>query len=292
MRKHIVTLATIIAFGVSVLSSGAARVAAAPGSEAPQMQGTWSCETTKPNGDKVEEEDTIEYIGLSSGKWLHGIARPIGAADQPYYDYYLAHVHSQWVYIQINPGKGTYFVGTSSAPKLNGSHWNVEYPTGGGDYTFTESPQQFTISYANLTQVCNRKDPNGVPPRPTPSLKCTVFRTGQNDPIYEYLSVTKSANNSWQGVAMDSPSGGHVIYEYNIFAIPPQWVSVEINVTTGSYAIAMSHASPDLNNTIWVVDYPTVESGFTFRDVAYDKDALPKNFTLVFKDGYETCAPM
>jgi hypothetical protein len=294
MRKNVITLATIIALGISIASEGTAGVAAAPAAGAAQLQSTWSCETTQANGTIERESDTIELIG----KWLHGTARRAdGTRGQPFYDYYLGYVHSQWVYIQIDPSSGTpFFVGTSHAgPRaLNGSHWSIVYPAGGGNYTVTETAQRFTIAYADLTQVCNKTSP-AVPGPPVPTLKCDIRRTGQSPPTgqtaptEEYLSLSPLEPNWWQGVAVDSPSGGHVIYEYNIFTIHSERISIEINAATGSYTIATSRPARSLNNTTWTVVYPTVENGFTFRDVS-PEGALPQQFTTVFADGYQTCA--
>jgi hypothetical protein len=298
MRKNSMTLAIIIAVGVSVTSAGAARGAAAPGTDPGQMQGTWDCETTttQPNATAdlhEHERDTIEFIGVAPGMWLHGTARSKDNTSDPNpdYDYYLRYDKDSklWTYIQIDPKNGKYFVGTSPAgwKALNGSRWTIVYPTGEGNYTFTESPLQFSIAYADLTQVCN-KISSSVPAAPAaPILNCQTWRTGQSDPTDEYLSISPMAKNWWQGVAK-GPDHRSVIYEYNIFSTQTQRISIEINATTGSYAIATSRISPDLNDSIWTVVYPTVESGFTFTDVSPER-AVPQAFTIVFADGYQTC---
>lgn len=71
-------------------------------------------------------------------------------------------------------------------------------------------------------------------------------------------------------------------------------MSILVNPTTGSYAIAVGSPSKDLNDSVWMVVYPRVQSGFTFRNVVYSsepgKEKLPSALWLVFKDGYQKCA--
>ncbi|HTU68948.1 MAG TPA: hypothetical protein VMF11_01390 [Candidatus Baltobacteraceae bacterium] len=315
MRKKILTLTALVALGACVTFGGA--VSAGPSAPAPLTPGTWDCETTQPNPAPnlprdLHETDHIEYIG----KWLHGTARSSTAGSpDPYYDYYLAHLGSRWVYIQVsvdpaNPSLMNYFVGTSHDAQLRSSHWRIVYPAETGEYQVAEvlgqsTVRQFSIKYADLTQVCANSG-SYLPPAPAATLKCTTTRLEPGDAgaasFPSYLSITKMAADItanakvptywWQGVATNSPSGGRIIYEYNIFSIQGRFYSIEINGDTGSYAIAESTAAQDLANTSWTVVYPQLENGFTFGSVTYGADALPQAFDLYFADGYQHCGPL
>jgi hypothetical protein len=308
MRKNGVTLAIIIAVLVSSASAETATGNAASGSDVIKMQGTWNCETTmtQPNGTKAlqfQERDTIEYIGAAPGTWLHGTARPLDTQSDikssAFYDYYLRYDKNakSWIYIQIDPTSGKYFVGTSSAKSLDGSNWTIVYPMGEGSYIFKESPLQFSIAYSDLTQVCNKMSSSVPAAAAGYTLTCETQKTGQGVPTDEYLSISQLAANWQQGVARGADRRS-VIYEYNVFSTPTQRISIEINATTGSYTIAMGRASANPNETIWTVVYPTVESGFVSYPMIKNgaalgdtspAGALPAAFTTVFKDGYQTC---
>ncbi len=284
MRKLVIPVALVLALMTPTAPVRAAN-AGTHASQAAQLASSWSCEITQANGARYLEHDMVNSIG----KWVHGTARSFDGSARPFYDYYLGYVNSQWTYIQIDPADGSYFIGTSAAAPnaLDGSHWNIVYPAGGGQYTVHSSAQQFSIRYADLTQVCNKTSEEVTPP-PAPTMQCKTWRTGQSDPLNSYLSVAALGPNWWQGVAMDSPAGGNVIYEYNIFSVDAQRISIEINAGTGAYAVATSHSLPTLDSTVWTVVYPTVENGFTFKDVS-PKTGPPQSFTVIFADGHQTC---
>jgi hypothetical protein len=300
MRKNAMLLVATFALSLSPASAGAAMLSTGtlPPGLTPLL-GPWDCETTMANGSHYRQTDSIESIG----QWLHGTARPQPGYQQPYYDYYITHEPSGWVYIQIDPfhsdpsktdpEAGTYFVGTSK----DGAGWNIVYPAGQGSYTFTNSANQFKIAYGDLTEVCNRSNASVAKP-PVLTLKCDTSQTGQNASAENYLTVSrvdpswwKGVKSWWQGAGIDSPTGGNASYEYNFFPISGQWVSVAINGSTGDYFIARSYKSRTLNNTTWTVIYPSVAPGFTFEDV-YPENALPQGFSIVFSDGYQTCCPV
>lgn len=283
------------ALAAAMLCTLAAPAGAAPHA-APALRSlisTWSCETTQANGVQEHAVDTIEQMG----HWLHGTERPADpGAREPFYDYYLGYVGGQWVYIQVFPSHGSYFVGTSNAGPhgLDGSHWNVVFPSAGGSYSFRETPTQLTITFANLTQVCTRSDvPAPAPPAPT--LACQTWTTGdalrQTAPVDSYLSIVPLGAHWWQGVATDAPSNGRVVYEYNVFNAGLERIAIAVNGANGSYEVATSRLAPTLNDTVWTVIYPRLEHGFTFRDVTPD-NALPRSFTLVFADGYQRCSAL
>jgi hypothetical protein len=304
MRTNRIAFVTIIAFAVCAVSWSGAQGAPSPKAPPPgptAMKGPWTCTTTMANATPMYENDYIDFFGTAGdGGWLHGTARATDGdpAHQPYYDYYLAYTKVQskweWIYIQIDPKNG-FFVGTSDAglESLPGSQWKVVYPIAGGSYKFAEDLQHFAIERTELTQVCTRPS---QPPTPPPaafhvSMNCTTTRNEPGSGVSnERLIITPMAKaaNWWQGVATD-PSGDKTIYEYNIFTFKQQWISIVLNGTTGSFAIAMSKISPNLNDTVWDVVYPTVESGFTFRNVTFDQYKLPSAFTVIFKDGFQRC---
>ena len=93
----------------------------------------WKCETTQASGLHLWEYDTFDKIG---DLWVHGAARPVRGAKEPFYDLYLGYdyVHSHWVYIQIAPAIGTYFVALSDGATLDGT-WRIVYPWELGGYT-------------------------------------------------------------------------------------------------------------------------------------------------------------
>jgi hypothetical protein len=294
MHKYVISVLFI------ALICPVAGVAAPPATAASLLQPAggaptrWTCATTQASGLKFFEYDTIERIGV----WSHGTARSVtGSADvPPYYDYYFGYADSHWVYIQIDPIRGTYFVAASEGNSLDG-RWSIVYPAEQSNYKFTIDPSTFTIRYPDLTQVC-RKSGTGTMDRPAPTLTCTTGETGswlleKSALSTEYLSIAqkgKPGTRWWQGVATDAPSGGKVIYEYNIFTIGSHRVSVLVN-SSGAYAVATSYALDNLDNSVWMVAYPTVESGFAFTGVS-PQNALPTQFTVIFKDGYQECAPM
>lgn len=345
MRKNILTRAAVIALGACVALPGAAGGDAAYEPTAgPPILGTWNCETTQSIASEVpksaqenwplRETDTIEAL---STIWNHGTARPPGApvpmyvvpsdanhpTTTPFYDYYLGYVNNEQVYIQVgvNPTDGsmTYFVGTSSAPQgqLNGSQWKIVYPVGeekGYKFTatFTESQEQFTISYPDLTQVCTQKratlpPTSPSPPSPSESLDstCQVWKTAESDPTTEDLKITTMAKYKngqsywWQGVATEpspDPTTGQkkAIYEYNIFWAREQGTAIEINDLTGAYSIATTH-SQSWNDSVWTVVYPKLENGFTLTHISSTQKSpqgdLSKGFEMLFKDGYQICEP-
>jgi hypothetical protein len=300
MRKQVGAVLAIIALNVTGVSAGAAPMSSALPPGLAQLAGPWDCETTMASGVHFKQSDTIEAIG----QWVHGTARPAdGGAQAPFYDFYIGHVNSQWVYIQIDPfhidpsksdrAQGSYFVGTSK----DGANWSIVYPAGEGHYTFAGSPNQFTIGYSDLTQVCNRSSIAMAKP-PALRLKCDTWQTGQSAAAENYVTVSKvdpawwtGVKSWWQGTGTDGPSDGNASYEYNFFPIGGQWVSVAINGSTGDYFIARSYQSRTLNNTTWTIIYPSFEPGFTFEDVA-PENAVPQRFSIVFSDGYQTCCPV
>ncbi|HEY9086335.1 MAG TPA: hypothetical protein VIN40_10445 [Candidatus Tyrphobacter sp.] len=299
MRKNVVSVVTAIALVLCAESPGTA----ANGTARQAIVRTWLCTTTSANvapasatpapnatpesGGPVGERDTWERIG----RWTHGTARPLnGVPPGPDYDYYLGRVGSEQIYIQIDPANGTYFVGSSRDRALNGSHWKIVFPYGEGRYTFSGSRHGFAIVYADLTQACN-EGPTSIVSPPTAELQCDTYSTGDTIPHREYLSIAQLAPNWWQGVALDRPMGGRVVYEYNIFTIGSERVSVEVNALEGTYAIATSHA-PALSDSVWTVVYPNVENGFRFTNVVYSTAGTLQSFTLVFRDGYQNCYPL
>jgi len=300
MRKNVTVFVAIVALNFSAVPSRAATVPAALTPAEVQLLATWNCDTTMASGVHYRETDSIEQIG----QWLHGTARPSAnsSSQSPYYDYYIGHVNYQWIYIQINPAQGTYFVGTSN----DGIQWSIVFPAGEGHYKFTISATQFTIAYRDLTQVCNKSlAPTGAPaastsvaPPPADTLKCDTWETGQSVAAENYITISKldaarwkGAKSWWQGAGMDSPSGGSLTYEYNFFQLGGQWISVAVNGSSGDYFIAKSYTSQNLNNTTWTVIYPSVKPGFTFEDVS-PENTLPQTFSIVFSDGYQTCCPV
>lgn len=344
MRKDILTRAAIIALGVCVAFPGAAGGDAANQPNAgPPILGIWNCETTQsialevPKGTQgnwpLRETDFIEAL---STIWNHGTARPLGVPMQmyvvpsdashatatPFYDYYLGYANNQQVYIQVgvNPTDGSmsYFVGTSSAPQgqLNGSQWNIIYPVGeekGYKFTasLTESQEQFTISYPDLTHVCTQERGTLPPTSPSPSLSesfdstCRVWKTAESDPTTEDLRITTMAKDKngrsywWQGVATEpspDPATGQkrTIYQYNIFWTREQGVAIAINDLTGAYSIATTN-SQSWNDSVWTVVYPKLENGFTLTQISPTQESpqgdLSKGFEMLFKDGYQICEP-
>jgi hypothetical protein len=287
---------------VSLIALGLPREPAAASDLPPQataLIARWNCETTTSNGVHYHEVDNIRRIG----QWLHGTARAAtGDGRSPYYDYYIGHTDSGWVYINIDPfhiegaegrkSQGSYFIGKSA----NGEDWSVVYPSGQGHYHFSESPGQFSISYTDLTQVCS-KAPDQAPDKPSiPSLKCDTQAAGKVEQADSYLTLMrfhpewwKGEKSWWQGTGSDSASGGHEVYEYNFFPIDNQWISVAINAS-GDYLVAGSYAKPTLSDTTWTILYPNAGPGFTFEDVS-PSNAIPAYFSLVFADGYQTCCP-
>jgi hypothetical protein len=290
MAKH--ALATILAISV-IAALFPARGEAAPRvsvravrAQAAALLSAWSCETTQADGTLSEETDTIEPMG----RWLRGMAR---GASGPLYDYYVGYAHGHWVYIQVSPLQGTFFVGTSAGGlhgSLNGSRWNVVYPQGESAYSFSESPTQFTIDFIDLRQVCNKLATPPAPP-PAPTLQCATRSTGSPASVESYVSIVPLGEHWWHGIGSDGPDGRRVVYAYDIFNAGLRRVAVAINGSTGDYVIATSYLAPTLDNTVWTVVYPTDERGFSFRDVS-PNDALPQRFTLVFADGYQTCSPL
>jgi hypothetical protein len=272
----------------------------------------WGCETTQASGLHSWEHDTFEKIG---DLWMHGTSRPVRGAKQPFYDFYLGYVPSHWVYIQIAPAIETYFVALSNEATLDGS-WRIVYPWELVGYT-VRTPgykvgtllNSLVIQYPDLQQACQRLPdvyPANPPasPTPTPSvLTCRTWysRGGKLDEYgpTEMLTISKPQNGtSWrQGVAM---IGKDRIYDYNVFNVKTynvfkvkaeteSWrISILVNGKTGVYAIATSYELPNLNDSAWVVQYPSVQPGFAFKDVTYRGD-LPTGLTLIFTDGFQRC---
>lgn len=316
MRTYILALTAIIALAASNTSAGTAGTTSAPPAMPLPQPGTWGCHTTQPSPQQpaspapllpqyFEETDEIEQLGT----WFHGIARAAPDSlypNDPYYDYYLGYVKSTWIYIQVgvdpaDPEKKAmvYFVGMSRDQNLSDSSWRIVYPAETEKYQVKlgvdshNAVTQFTIKYSDLTQVCNRTGPYASPsPRLTLHFQCTTTRTGSNTPTTEYLSLTQPARYWWQGVATDKPTGGSVIYEYNILSIQGQFISIEVNAETGQYAIAQSTPAQTLLNTQWTVLYPNLENGFAFGDTQYGSAGQQKflqSFQQYFADGYQRC---
>lgn len=288
MCKYVTSFIALLAVMCSATPC-AVWAAAAPQVQAAQLAGLWQCETTQAGGVNLPEYERIEQIG--NGLWLHGMSRPVAPATEPYYDYYVGYVGSHWSYIQIDPSRGIYFVGTSDGSALAPSEWKIIHPSGQSGYTFTLTNDSFAIDFPDLTQVCNRVA--GIPAvalPPAAELNCKTWYAGWQLGQYatESLTVSKPQNGTpwWQGIARDA--AGRVIYEYNVFTIGTRRISVLVNSLTESYAIATSYKLENLNDSVWMVAYPTVESGFAFKNVSYEND-LPTAFTVIFKDGYQTC---
>lgn len=308
MRK-IFTSVLIIASFLGLMTSDAG--SATPGPTGGALLSAWSCETTSevplfttgsaanaspialPN--PLPEQDTMERIGL----WLHGTARPSGANEVPFYDYYLGYdaANKRSVYIEIDPLEGKYFVGTSATrfdirhfSSLNRSTWTIDYPSSQGAYSFDETRTQFTIGFTNLTQVCTREAFVPAAAEPGVSLTCTTQTTGDlpSGGASNTVTITRMRSHQpwWQGVGRDS--SGNVIYEYNIFTIRGEWIAVAVNATTGAYFIATSYKAPNVGDTTWTVVYPALEDGFSFAHVAFS-GSTPTAFQLVFADGIQSC---
>lgn len=269
----------------------------------------WKCATTQSSGLILEEYDTIERMGAS---WVHGRARPTETAlpnsegyKQPYYDYYLGFVGTHWVYIQIAPAQKIFFVGVSDGPDIQ-TKWSIVYPYKLSGYTLTLTSQTgFSIDFPDLRQYC-QKDVYATPaaqPSATPAplpLECHTYDLEKNllteQSFVESVSITKPEPRTawWQGSATIQGRADPV-YEYNLFQIGNERISVLINPSANVYAVARSHATPNLNTSVWVVRYPSVEAGFAFNHVTYitndpDERDVPNAFVLIFKDGYQTCA--
>jgi hypothetical protein len=285
------------------------------GSPAPRSN--WGCETTQASGQHVWEHDTFEKIG---DLWMHGASRPVRGAEQPFYDFYLGYAKSHWVYIQIAPAIETYFVALSNEATLDGS-WRIVYPwelvgytVRTPDYKVGTPLNSLVIQYPDLQQACQRLRPAPTPaptpatrpatrpaalpasPTPTPAvLMCRTWYSpaGKLDEYgpTEMLTISTPQNGtSWrQGVAM---IGKDRIYDYNLFDVKTEtesWrISILVNGKTGVYAIAKSYKLKNLNNSAWVVQYPSVQPGFAFKDVTYRGD-LPTGLTLIFRDGFQQC---
>ena len=302
MLKNVIPALTIVALNLCAFPAGAVTASDALPPTAAQLVATWDCETTKADGVHYHETDTIEAIG---DQWLHGSARPPAqsASREPYYDYYIGHTGSRWVYIQIDPfhinptiptrAQGTYFVGTSD----NGLDWSVAFPSGEAGYTFAGSANQFTIAHSDLRQVCNKTAPVALQPPPSRTLKCDTAKTGEPVLAHNLLTIARvdpawwtGEKGWWQGAGSDTASAGHVSYEYNFFPVGNQWVSVAVNGSTGDYLIAKSYSKRTLDGTTWTVIYPTARPGFTFQDVK-PPNTIPDYFDIVFADGYQSCCP-
>jgi hypothetical protein len=289
-HKNMTRLLSLVTLCILIASSQTIGRGATPRSQENDLLGTLTCQTTRANGAPFAEHDTIESIG----RWLHGTARPLDQGQrEPYYDYYLRYDRAArlWIYIQLDPSHGTYFVGTSPGGahrSLNGSTWSIVFPAEPAQYRFTESPQGFEIAYHDLTQVCT-KESAALPAMLAPTLDCTTYKADGTAAPEERLSIAQPEGRLpwWQGVATDS--SGRVIYEYNIFTAGLQRVSILINAATGTYSIATSRLQRDLNDTSWTVIYPQPENGFTFTGVTY-QGTVPTSFTINFSDGYQRCA--
>ncbi len=257
----------------------------------------WQCETTQASGLHLWEYDTFERIG----DWVHGMARPVPGEKEPFYDWYLGYVSSHWVYIQIAPAIGTYFVAVNDAATLDGS-WRIVYPWELAGYTVIKHPNSLVIRYPDLQQACQRLtfvppvDPAASPtPAPT-ELTCKTWYSPDEYPNdygpIELLTISNPQKDMpwWQGVAS---VGNDKIYAYNLFNVKTQterWrISILVNGKTGVYAIAKSYELPNLNDSAWVVQYPLVRPGFAFKDVTY-KGNLPTALTLIFRDGFQRCS--
>lgn len=270
------------------------------------QQPYWQCETTQASGLHLWEYDTFDKIG---DLWVHGASRPVRGAKEPFYDLYLGYdyVHSHWVYIQIAPAIGTYFVALSDGTTLDGS-WRIVYPWELAGY-IVRTPgynvgtplNSLVIQYPDLQQACQRLSNASAAnpaasPTPTPSvLMCKTWYSRDGKPNdygpTEVLTIYKPQDDTpwWQGVAT---IGKDKIYEYNLFNVKtetgPWRISILVNGKTGVYAIAKSYELPNLNNSAWVVQYPNVQPGFAFKDVTYQGD-LPSALTLIFRDGFQRC---
>lgn len=278
--------------------------------------GTYSCLTTRSiltagaNHGWFAEQDTIARIGAGSyGWWYHGTARPEPGDTSPFYDYYLGYVKGRWIYVQIDPFHGSYFVATPAGDRtgigsLIGS-WQIMFPAEQGTYVYSQRPNSFTIRYPDLTQVCTKLS-SATPPPPLPSMHCVVHKTdgsGAPDELLSIATIAPPATPSpaaqapplypwWQGVARygtDIADPGPTVYEYNMFVIHSQRIAVIINGSNGSYAIATSRLAFNLDDTSWTVVYPEVRNGFTFTNVAPER-GLPTSLTINFHDGYQACS--
>lgn len=260
------------------------------------LMGTWSCQTTQAGGLVQAEEDRIEQIG--DGPWLHGTSRAAdGGSGPPVYDFYVGYEGSHWVYIQIYPSAQFYFVGVSDGSALTTSSWQIVYPVRQGGYGFKLTSESFTIHYPDLTQFCQKE---ATKPPLTPAVKsvlhCSTWYWGHADALRapEELTISKPQDDVpwWQGVATVENTN-RVVYAYNLFDLSTKRMSILVNPTTGSYAIAVSSRSKDLDDSVWMVVYPQIQPGFTFRNVTYSSEEnerdLPTALTLVFKDGYQQC---
>lgn len=269
--------------------------------QAGMLAGTWHCETTQAGGFRSTEYDTISQIG--NGTWLEGHSRPDPerGGTEPYYDFYVGFTGTRWIYIQVDPARGSFFVGQSDGTALSPSRWSVVYPTPQGHYAFTLTKNSFVIDYPDLTQSCTRAAAPEIAQSQALHLQCSTWYAGlpiDGSSPTEYLAVTRpnaALPGWWQVVGRDGPdANARVIYESTLFDLGSRRISVLINAETGAYAIANSYALKDLNDSVWMVDYPTRESGFAFKEVSYNAPApnadIPTGFTLIFKDGYQRCA--
>jgi hypothetical protein len=335
MYRYAATLAALIALScaivprVSLGAQSAAEKLEGEKSAARQMvddligqktgQPYWECETTQASGLHLWEYDTFDKIG---DFWVHGAGRPVRGAKEPFYDLYLGYdsVHSHWVYIQIAPAIGTYFVALSDGATVDGA-WRIVYPWELAGYTvrtpgYTVGTPLYSlvIRYPDLQQACQRlalappanpaASPTPTPtptPAPTPTPSVLMCKTWYSHDGYlkpdgygrtEMLTISKPQNDTpwWQGVAT---IGNDKIYEYNLFNVKtetgPWRISILVNGKTGVYAIAKSYELPNLNNSAWVVQYPSIQPGFAFKEVTYQGD-LPSALTLIFRDGFQRCA--
>ena len=310
MYRYAATLVALIALSCAI-APGVSLGAQSPGDKLAAEQSArqtvenltgqpyWECETTQASGLHLWEYDTFDKIGEF---WVHGAGRPVQGATEPFYDLYLGYVHSHWVYIQIAPAIGTYFVALSDGATLDGT-WRIVYPWELAGYNVSTYLNSLVIQYPDLQQACQRLAtvPAANPaasPTPTPSvLTCKTWYSpyGYLKPDdygpTEMLTISKPQNGTpwWQGVAT---IGNDKIYEYNLFNAKtetgPWRISILVNGKTGVYAIAKSYALPNLNNSVWVVQYPIVRPGFAFKDVTYQGD-LPSALTLIFRDGFQRC---
>jgi hypothetical protein len=311
MYRYAATLVALIALSCAI-APGVSLGAQSPGDKLAAEQSArqtvenltgqpyWECETTQASGLHLWEYDTFDKIG---DFWVHGSARPVQGETGPFYDLYLGydHVHSHWVYIQIAPAIGTYFVALSDGVALDGS-WRIVYPWELAGYKVIKHPNSLFIQYPDLQQACKTvlavPTANPAPsPTPTPSvLTCKTWYSPDGYPddygSAETLTISEPQNRTkwWQGVAK---IGDDKVYAYNIFNVKtetgPWRISILVNGKTGVFAIAKSYELPNLNNSAWVVQYPSVRPGFAFKDVTYQGD-LPTALTLIFRDGFQRCA--
>ncbi|MFZ0573554.1 MAG: hypothetical protein WA304_06175 [Candidatus Cybelea sp.] len=296
MHKQIVGFFAVVALSCATTTLAAAAPARPSAiDEARMLVGSWSCRTTQAGGLIQPEEDRIERIG--NGSWLHGTSRPLEGRSEPVYDFYVGYEGSHWVYIQIYPSANFYFVGISDGSSLTPSSWQIAYPVRLAGYRFQLTADSFTIRYPDLTQFCQREptpSPSASPP-PKSTMLCSIYYWGHSGALQatEELTVSQPGAGWWQGVA-STKNPDRVVYAYNLFDLPGKRMSILVNPTTGSYAIAVGSPSKDLNDSVWMVVYPRVQSGFTFRNVVYSsepgKEKLPSALWLVFKDGYQKCA--